>query len=194
MKEEIYFSIDIEADGPIPGIYSMLSLGCVAFDKRGKELGDFSHNFHQLPDAKTDPATMKWWESQPEAWEACRQNLTYAGFGMEDFVAWVNTFKGKPVAVYYPSGFDWPFVYYYLMAFAGKSPFGFQCLDMKTYASAILKSSFRDTVKRKMPKFWFNKKRKHTHIAVEDAREQGELFFQMKKYNDSLRQWPLNFS
>ena len=33
--KEVFFSFDIEADGPYPGDYSMLSLGCVAFDKEG---------------------------------------------------------------------------------------------------------------------------------------------------------------
>ena len=33
--EECYVSIDIEADGPIPGTYSMLSLGAAAFDSEG---------------------------------------------------------------------------------------------------------------------------------------------------------------
>lgn len=33
---EIYISTDIEADGPIPGEYSMLSIGSVAFNKKGK--------------------------------------------------------------------------------------------------------------------------------------------------------------
>ena len=33
MKSELYFSVDIESAGPIPGVYSMLSLGaCVVND------------------------------------------------------------------------------------------------------------------------------------------------------------------
>ena len=129
---------------------------------------------------------MRWWDSQPKAWEACRKDMTAASLGMIKFAEWVKEFKGRPVAVCYPSGFDWPFVYYYLRAFAHESPFGFQCLDMKTYASATLDTRFRDTVKRKMPKAWFDATLKHTHVAVEDAREQGRMFFRMKRQNHRL--------
>jgi len=40
-KKEIYVSIDIEADGPIPGPYSMLSIGAVAFTPEGEEVGEY---------------------------------------------------------------------------------------------------------------------------------------------------------
>ena len=41
---EIYVSIDIESDGPVPGLNSMLSLGAVAFDPVGKVLSKFQRN------------------------------------------------------------------------------------------------------------------------------------------------------
>ena len=40
-----YVVCDIEADGPIPGPHSMLSLGAVAVNKNGKQLGAFEINF-----------------------------------------------------------------------------------------------------------------------------------------------------
>ncbi len=38
---EDYVSVDIEADGPVPGLHSMLSLGAVAHDSNA--LTDISH-------------------------------------------------------------------------------------------------------------------------------------------------------
>jgi hypothetical protein len=55
-------------------------------------------------------------------------------------------------------------------------------LDIKTYASAMLKLPYREAVKRNMPKRWFSEK-KHNHIAIDDAIEQGELFCNMMKEN-----------
>ena len=49
MSKEIYFSIDVETDGPIPGPNSLLSLGAVALDNQGNELGTFYRNFKTLP-------------------------------------------------------------------------------------------------------------------------------------------------
>src|SRR5262245_28716557 len=86
---ETYFSIDVETDGPIPGPHSMLSLGCVAFDDIGKEISSFGDNLKTLPDAQPDPETAKWWETQPDAWKACRENPGAPIAIMRDFVSWV---------------------------------------------------------------------------------------------------------
>jgi hypothetical protein len=182
---EIYYSTDVEANGQIPGIYSMLSLGCAAFTGEGKLLGTYSANLDVLSGAKEDPDTMAWWRTQPKAWEECRQNTRHPEIVMKEFIKWVwsikyNGEKISPVFVGYPAGFDFTFVYYYLMAFAGESPFSFSALDIKSFAMAVLGTNFRGTTKRAFPKRWFGKS-KHSHIAVEDAIEQGELFCNILK-------------
>ena len=82
----------------------------------------------------------------------------------------------------YPAGFDFLFVYWYLVRFAGKSPFSFSALDVKTYAMAMMKSEFHQTTKRTMPKRWFDRL-PHTHVALDDAVEQGALFCNMLAEN-----------
>jgi hypothetical protein len=84
--------------------------------------------------------------------------------------------------VAYPAGFDFLFVYWYLIRFVGESPFSFSALDMKTFAMALLKSEYREVVKKNMPKRWFDPL-PHTHIAVDDAIEQGALFCNMLAEN-----------
>ena len=66
-REERYISVDIEADGPVPGLHSMLSLGAAAYNAWGQCVGKFSANLETLPDATTDERTMAWWATQPEA-------------------------------------------------------------------------------------------------------------------------------
>ena len=70
-EKEIYISVDIETDGPIPGEYSMLSLGAAAFmpDDESNTVGTFEVNLPRLDGAGQDPDTMKWWDTQKEAWE-----------------------------------------------------------------------------------------------------------------------------
>ena len=70
------------------------------------------------------------------------------------------------------------FVYWYLMRFAGESPFSHSALDIKTYAMALLQKGYRDSVKKNMPKSWFDPM-PHTHVALDDAIEQGALFCNM---------------
>jgi hypothetical protein len=82
------------------------------------------------------------------------------------------------VFVAYPAGFDFLFVYWYLIRFAGESPFSHSALDIKTFAMALLGCEYGSAVKRNMPKRWFDKL-PHTHVALDDAIEQGSLFCNM---------------
>ena len=151
-----------------------------------QELDTFSRNLEQLPDARQNPDTMDWWKTQPEAWKICRDRPEHPGIVMHDFVDWITTMSkrhdAKPVCVAYPSGFDFLFVYWYLIKFTGKSPFSFSAVDIKTYAMAVMKSQYRKSTKKHMPKHWFSKA-PHTHKAVDDAIEQGQLFMNMLKEN-----------
>lgn len=183
MKQEIYVSTDIETDGPIPGPNSMLSFASAAFSKDGKLISKFSANLEFLEGAKSDPKTMsEFWDKNPDAWKACRENLQPINHTMKKYVKWVNELPGIPVFVGYPATFDFMFVYWYIINAGLQSPFSFSALDVKTYVCAMLKSEFRQTTKRMMPKRWFSKS-KHTHIALDDAIEQGELFVNILKEN-----------
>jgi hypothetical protein len=65
-----------------------------------------------------------------------------------------------------------------LIRFTGESPFSFSALDIKTFAMATLGTSYRETVKKRMPKRWFDRL-PHSHKALDDAIEQGALFCNM---------------
>ncbi|MEM1417306.1 MAG: 3'-5' exoribonuclease [Myxococcota bacterium] len=175
---ETYVSVDVETDGPIPGPHSMLSLGAAAFTADGTRHGTFSANLDTLEGATGHPETMAWWAGQPEAWEACRASPEAPAEVMARFRAWVEALPGRPVFVAYPAGFDFTFVYWYLHRFTGGSPFGFGAIDVKTYAMAALGRPYRDCVKGALPRAWIPE-RPHTHVALDDALEQGELFLAM---------------
>jgi len=85
------------------------------------------------------------------------------------------------VFVGYPATYDFAFVHWYLIKFIGSSVFSFSALDMKSFAMAILGANFRGTTKKNMPKEWLTGLPKHTHVAVDDAIEQGVLFIRMLK-------------
>jgi len=121
----------------------MLSFGSAAYTAQKELVGTFSANLETLSGAAADPKTMQWWEQQSDAWAACRRNLETPEVAMPRYVAWLKTLPGKTVFVGYPAGFDFLFVYGYLMRFAGESPFSFSALDIKTYAMAILKKDYR---------------------------------------------------
>lgn len=181
---EIYISTDVETDGPIPGPHSMLSFGSAAYTADKQLISTFTANLETLDGAAAHPATAAWWATQPEAWAACRSDLQSPEAAMRAYVVWIKALGGKPVFVAYPAGFDFLFVYWYLMRFVGESPFSHSALDMKTYAMAVLKTGYRDSTKRNMPRNWFDKL-PHTHVALDDAIEQGALFCNMLRANQA---------
>lgn len=183
---EVYVSTDIETGGPIPGPNSMLSFGSAAMTMEGKVVGTFSANLHELPGSVIDPVTKReFWDKNPVAWAECRKDLRDPEEAMKAYVQWVNGLPGTPVFVGYPSTFDFMFVYWYLIRFTGGSPFSFSALDIKTYVMAVLKCDFRKSTKKNMPNRWFSKSR-HTHIAIDDAIEQGELFINILREHRGL--------
>jgi hypothetical protein len=182
--KELYISVDVETDGPIPGPNSMLSLGAAAFTEDGNMLSTFSVNLHTMEYSAPDPDTARWWLSQPEAWAEVQKDRKHPADGMQAFHGWVKTQEAKgfkPVFVAYPAGFDFLFVYWYLIRFVGHSPFSFSAIDMKTYAMAVLGQPYHECTKRNFPKVWFGGD-KHSHVAVEDAIEQGRIFCKMLKH------------
>jgi hypothetical protein len=175
---EIYVSTDVESDGPIPGIHSMLSFASAAYFADKTLLSTFSANLELLPNATPHPSTMEWWKTQPEAWERCRKDLQKPEKAIGEYFSWLKSLPGKPVFVAYPVGYDFTFIYWYLIRFAGESPFGHNGLDIRSYAMALLKRGYKESGKNNMPKRWFDDK-PHTHTALDDAIEQGALFCNM---------------
>ena len=175
---EIYVSTDVETDGPIPGIHSMLSFGSAAYLADKTLLDTFTANLETLPGATAHPKTIEWWKSQPEAWKACRENPQAPEKVMQDYLTWLKGLPGIPVFVGYPAAYDFMFVYWYLIRFTGESPFSHSALDIKTFAMALMKTPYRQSTKKNMPRSWFDKL-PHTHRALEDAIEQGALFCNM---------------
>ena len=174
-RRELYVSTDVEADGPIPGPHSMLSFASAAYTADKQIVATFTANLELLPEASGHPDTMKWWGSEPAAWAACRVDPKPPAEVMPVYAKWVDDLPGKAVFVAYPAGFDFTFVYWYLHRFVGRCPFSHSALDVKTLAMAALGTRFHETAKRAMPRRWFDPL-PHTHVALDDAIEQGALF------------------
>jgi hypothetical protein len=178
MPEEIYVSTDIEADGPIPGPHSMLSLASVALRADKSVVAEFSVNLAPLPGASPHPRTMLWWESHKEAYEQACKDPEDPATAMPRYAKWVRSLPGRVVMVGQPAAFDFMWVYWYLQRFTDDSVFGHSALDIKSYAMAMLKRPYRDCVLDALPREWRDDL-PYTHVALDDAREQGAMFCNM---------------
>ncbi|WAZ25006.1 3'-5' exoribonuclease [Streptomyces cinnabarinus] len=189
IKPSLYISVDIEADGPIPGPYSMLSLGAAVagtqdadgFTPADPEASTF---YRELRPISADFV--------PEALAVSgldRERLGRDGsepaVALREFSEWVREAGqgAQPVMCGYPASYDWTFLYWYLIRFTGSSPFGHSgCLDMKTLYATKAGLPLRAVAKGTMPRELLSRRR-HTHHALDDAIEQAELFA-------NLMAWP----
>ncbi len=179
---DIYISADIEADGPIPGQYSMLAFGlCVAstFDGQSFEPRDPTANtfYRELKPAfnQVDRAALS-------VSGLDRDNLIRDGVeskhAMVDAADWVARQAGpdRPVLVGYPLVFDWMFLHWYFIRYCETSPFGFSSgLDMKSMYQAKAIVTIDSAGRADLPPELASEK-EHTHNALDDAIEQAEIF------------------
>ena len=115
--KEFYISVDVEADGPCPGVNSMLQFGAVFYDSEGNVLEEYSANIYPIEGAVEDPDTMAWWQKQeektPGLWDSMMADRVVAKLAMERFQTIVRRIarerKESPVVVCYPSGFDFTY-------------------------------------------------------------------------------------
>jgi hypothetical protein len=162
-----YVMVDVEADGPIPGDYSMVCFGAVLV-KDGLDKTFYG---------RLRPISDKW---VPEA-------LAVSGFTreetlafddprsvMEGFAAWLTeSAKGRPFFVSDNNGFDWQFVSWYFWHFTGSNPFG--------HSSTNLGSLYKGLVRDTFQSFKHLRKTAHTHHPVDDARGNAEALLEMKR-------------
>jgi hypothetical protein len=182
MDADLYFSVDIEADGPIPGVYSMLAVGLAVagrFDGRSYvpiETGLRTFYRELRPISKTvDKEALE--VAQLDRGRLIREGAEPAK-AMTELANWVEVEAGadRPVLVGFPIVFDWMFLHWYLIRFVGKSPFGHSdALDMKTMyqqkARVTLGSAGLDDLPVSL-----KSTKPHTHNALDDAVEQAEIF------------------
>lgn len=177
MKDDVFVSVDTEADGPIPGDYSMLSIGAVVAGRASatfyRELRPISERF--VPEALAVSGLD-------------RDRLAREGHdpetAMRELAAWLGDVcpGRRPVFVGFNATFDWMFVNWYFIHFTGKNPFGISGLDIKAYyMGALGKKAWADTAKRNIEKRFLGSA-PHTHHALDDAIEQAELFVKVKAF------------
>lgn len=158
--------VDIEADGPIPGDYSMICLGAIIVEPA------LDRTFY----GRLRPISERW---VPEALEVSGFSREETlGFDdpktvMESFDRWLGTHaRSRRIFVSDNNGFDWQFVNWYFHHFMGRNPFGFSSMN--------LGSLYKGLVKDVSQTFKHLRKTRHSHHPVDDARGNAEALLHMR--------------
>lgn len=169
-----FISVDIEADGPIPGKYSMVALGAVVVEP------PFEESFYCTIRPVTELYVP---ESLSVTGFTREQTLTFLPpeEQMKKFDSWLNEIKAKrgfPVFVS-DNAFDWSFVNYYLHYYVGYNIFGHSSWNINSFYKG-LKKNFR-------AKFKKYRITKHSHNALDDAKGNAEAFYHILKEHNLVK-------
>ena len=184
MKDECFISVDVETSGPVPGLYSLLSIGAclvendeTAFECQLKPISD-----------RADPKALEVTGFSLE--QLARKGLEPVE-AMERFAAWIDRVTppdSTPVFVGLNAGFDWSFVNYYFHAYLGRNPFGFASLDIKALYMGVIDAPWSRAKSSEMVKI-LRIEKTNDHNALHDARFQAELFRSTMKLRADARQY-----
>ncbi len=165
-----YIVIDVEADGPIPSLYSMVSFGAVIVEPT------LSKTFY----GKVKPISTNF---IPEALAVSNisreEHLTYeeASVVMTNFFNWVkDNSNGRPIFISDNPAFDYQWINYYFYAFTSLgNPFGHSARRIgDLYCGMKMDTGLNHEWKKKL------RKTKHTHNPVDDAMGNAEALLAMK--------------
>jgi len=158
--------VDVEADGPIPGDFSMICFGAVLVEP------SLTRTFY----GRLAPISPRW---IPEA-------LAVSGFSreetlafdepktvMESFEKWLQeACRGRPIFVSDNNGYDWQFINYYFHHFLERNPFG--------HSSTNLGSLYKGLVKDFSKNFKHLRRTAHTHHPLDDALGNAQALLTLK--------------
>ena len=176
-----YYSIDVEASGPVPGLYNLVSLGAVAIHPRPDgtlSLGESCYLELRPVFAGQDPDANRIHGLDPARLQ--REGLEPAvGLArLNDFVARTCAPHTKPTFVGHVAVFDWMYLAWYYAWCGLENPFGYKGIDTKSLAVGALALPWDRTGKETLlPRLGLADQPAETvHRADADARHQAELF------------------
>ena len=172
-RPEVYIAVDVEADGPIPGPYSMISLGMAVAGRPDltfyTEIRPISDDF--VPGALAVSGLDR---------DRLLREAPTAGEAMAAAAAWIDGLRrtGRPVFLAAPAVWDGMFVHWYFVRFTGRSPFGATGagIDLRSYwmgrHGGDWSANHKSTIKKALGLTGLP----HTHHAGEDAAELAQVF------------------
>jgi hypothetical protein len=156
----MYVMVDVEADGPIPGKYSMIELGAVAVELSLERI--FHGRLRPISDIYVPEALAitGYTREQTLAFDDPLHVMT-------DFERWIHQVSAKkPIFISDNHGFDWMFVCWYFHTFLERNPFG--------HSSQNLNSLYKGLTKNLFGSFKYLRKTPHDHNPVNDAKGNAE--------------------
>lgn len=161
-----YIMVDVEADGPIPGDYSLVSLGAIVVEPALDRT--FYGQFRPISDQWIPEALSVSGHTREET-----ETFGDPAKVMQKFADWIaSVCRDRPMFISDNNGFDWQFVNWYFHHFLGQNPFGHSSTNLGSLYKGLAKDAFGN--------FKHLRRTRHTHHPVDDARGNAEALLAMK--------------
>lgn len=177
-----YYSIDIEASGPVPGRFSLLSLGATHVRRQGSGYVADEDFYVELAPSFSEVSASAMQVNGLDLDELARTGRSAADAMAQlvDFVARTKRLLDeRPIFVAHNAPFDWMFVAYYFEHVGLPNPFGHSALDTKALAMGVLGLGWAETSLKQLARHLPEvpaRDAKLIHHAGADARFQAEVF------------------
>jgi DNA polymerase III epsilon subunit-like protein len=153
MPETVYICLDVEASGPIPNPYNLVSMGAVPVRRRGGT-GPWSPVEDDLFYIELSPLYEGFDPDAMSVHGIPRERLEREGVpapeAMDRLARWAGSRGGQPVFVGHNAVFDWAYVNHYFDRTGIRNPFGWKGLDTKSLAAGVLGIPFLETHKENL--------------------------------------------
>lgn len=154
MSDIVYFSVDVEASGPVPGLYNLVSIGAVPVVRKNAAWAPATETFYvelQPIAPGFDPDAMAVHGIPRERLEKEGTPADRAMRRLREFVLEaLRRGGGRAVFVGHNAVFDWAYVSYYFEALGVPNPFGYKAIDLKSLAMGRLRIGWFDTSKENL--------------------------------------------
>lgn len=176
----VYFCIDIEASGPAPGRYNMVSIGGVVVRHNGMEHEKGDTFYYEIkPDFDGfDPGAMRIHRLPREYLEEEGRDSKEVLLAIDAFVQNQLQPGERPLFVGHNAPFDWMYVAFYYSWFNLPNPFGYNALDTKALMMGRHQISWQRCNKSKLLKIYPDLQEPPedmVHNALADAEFQADI-------------------
>lgn len=171
-----WYVVDVEADGPCPGLYSMVQFGAVRLDDPPSVtfLG------------RVAPVSDRWSRdairhcglgADPDAARAAHVGFPAPMLVIPKFVDWVRQTNrwGRPVFVSDNLAFDWMWISYYCWHYGAGNPFGYSGRRIGDLYAGLHRNAADATSWKRL------RRTRHTHNPVDDALGNAEALLVLRE-------------
>jgi ribonuclease T len=164
-------SVDIEAAGPIPSQYALLSIGACTLTHPRR-----TFYVELIPDKdKSEPGAERVHRLDMDV---LRREGLPPGEAMQKFASWLEEVvpAGQiPIMLAFNAPFDWMFIHDYFIRYLGHNPFGHSAVDIKAVYLGATGKSWQETSGESLHRLYHNGE-PLSHNALQDAIDQGLIF------------------